>query len=242
MGCGGCRKLGRCVYDDAVNAFRQKAAEADGFVFGAPVHYAHAAGSLLGFMDRLFYSGSADLAYKPAAAVCSARRGGTTASFDDINKFFTINQMPVVSARYWNNVHGTCAEDVERDEEGLGNLRALGRNMAWLLRCIEAADVKGVSHITGGGFYENIPRSLKKGCCARINKADVRTPALFQLMQKTGNISEHDMFNTFNMGVGMVLTVPAEQADKALDILHANGEPEAYRLGVIAEGEGVELC
>ena len=88
----------------------------------------------------------------------------------------------------------------------------------------------------------DIPRSLKKGCCARINKADVRTPALFQLMQKTGNISEHDMFNTFNMGVGMVLTVPAEQADKALDILHANGEPEAYRLGIIAEGEGVELC
>ena len=102
--------------------------------------------------------------------------------------------------------------------------------------------VKAISHITGGGFYENIPRSLKKGCCARINKADVRTPALFHLMQKVGGISEHDMFNTFNMGVGMVLTVPAEQADKALEILHANGEPEAYRLGVIAEGEGVELC
>ena len=111
-----------------------------------------------------------------------------------------------------------------------------------VLKVLEEVDVKGISHITGGGFYENIPRSLKKGCCARINKADVRTPALFQLMQKTGNISEHDMFNTFNMGVGMVLTVPAEQADKALEILHANGEPEAYRLGVIAEGEGVELC
>ena len=111
-----------------------------------------------------------------------------------------------------------------------------------VLKVLEEVDVKGISHITGGGFYENIPRSLKKGCCARINKADVRTPALFQLMQKTGNISEHDMFNTFNMGVGMVLTVPAEQADKALDILHANGEPEAYRLGVIAEGEGVVLC
>ena len=111
-----------------------------------------------------------------------------------------------------------------------------------VLALLEQVDVKGISHITGGGFYENIPRSLKKGCCARINKADVRTPALFQLMQKTGNISEHDMFNTFNMGVGMVLTVPAEQADKALEILHANGEPEAYRLGVIAEGEGVELC
>ena len=83
---------------------------------------------------------------------------------------------------------------------------------------------------------------FKAGVVARINKADVRTPALFHLMQKVGGISEHDMFNTFNMGVGMVLTVPAEQADKALEILHANGEPEAYRLGVIAEGEGVELC
>ena len=111
-----------------------------------------------------------------------------------------------------------------------------------VLAAIEAADIRGISHITGGGFYENIPRSLKKGCCARINKADLRTPALFHLMQKVGGISEHDMFNTFNMGVGMVLTVPAEQADKALEILHANGEPEAYRLGVIAEGEGVELC
>ena len=111
-----------------------------------------------------------------------------------------------------------------------------------VLKVLEEVDVKGISHITGGGFYENLPRSLKNGCCARIKKEDVRTPALFQLMQKTGNISEHDMFNTFNMGVGMVLTVPAEQADKALDILHANGEPEAYRLGVIAEGEGVELC
>ena len=84
--------------------------------------------------------------------------------------------------------------------------------------------------------------ALSFSSCARINKADVRTPALFHLMQKVGGISEHDMFNTFNMGVGMVLTVPAEQADKALEILHANGEPEAYRLGVIAEGEGVELC
>ena len=111
-----------------------------------------------------------------------------------------------------------------------------------VLALLETVDVKGISHITGGGFYENIPRSLKKGCCARIKKEDVRTPALFHLMQKTGSISEHDMFNTFNMGVGMVLTVPAEQADKALEILHANGEPEAYRLGVIAEGEGVELC
>ena len=111
-----------------------------------------------------------------------------------------------------------------------------------ILALLEQVDVKGISHITGGGFYENIPRSLKKGCCARIKKEDVRTPALFHLMQKVGGISEHDMFNTFNMGVGMVLTVPAAQADKALEILHANGEPEAYKLGVIAEGDGVELC
>ena len=111
-----------------------------------------------------------------------------------------------------------------------------------VLAVMNEVKVKGVSHITGGGFYENIPRSLKAGCCARIRKADVKTPALFGLLQKTGNVPERDMFNTFNMGVGMILTVAAEDADKALAILHANGEPEAYRLGVIAEGEGVELC
>ena len=100
--------------------------------------------------------------------------------------------------------------------------------------------VKGVSHITGGGFYENIPRSLKKGCAARIAKADVRIPALFDVMQHEGGISEHDMFNTFNMGVGMVLTVAPEDADKAIAILKAHGE-DAYRLGTIVEGDGVEL-
>ena len=109
-----------------------------------------------------------------------------------------------------------------------------------VLALMKEITVKGVSHITGGGFYENIPRSLKDGCCARIAKADVRTPALFELLAKTGNISEHDMFNTFNMGVGMVLTVAAEDADKAIEILKATGQ-DAYRLGVIAEGEGVEL-
>ena len=110
-----------------------------------------------------------------------------------------------------------------------------------VLAVLEQVAVRGISHITGGGFYENIPRSLKKGCCAKIKKSDVRTSGLFALLQKAGNIPERDMFNTFNMGVGMILTVPADQADKALEILHANGEPEAYRLGVIAEGEGVEL-
>ncbi len=104
---------------------------------------------------------------------------------------------------------------------------------------MDEVTVKGVSHITGGGFYENIPRSLKKGCAARI-AADVRTPALFEVMQREGGITEHDMFNTFNMGVGMVLTVAAEDADKTIEILQANGQ-DAYRLGTIVEGDGVEL-
>ena len=111
-----------------------------------------------------------------------------------------------------------------------------------MLALFDKVTVKAVSHITGGGFYENIPRSLPGGFGAKIERRAVKVLPIFELLAKTGNIDEHDMFNTFNMGVGMVLTVPAEQADKALDILHANGEPEAYRLGVIAEGEGVELC
>ena len=111
-----------------------------------------------------------------------------------------------------------------------------------VLKVLEEVDVKGISHITGGGFYENIPRSLKKGCCARINKADVRTPALFQLMQKTGNISEHDMFNTFNMGVGMIVVVSPETADAALSALKAEGI-DAYVCGEIVAGEEkVVLC
>ena len=109
-----------------------------------------------------------------------------------------------------------------------------------VLAVMEKITVKGVSHITGGGFYENIPRSMKKGCCARIHKEDVRTPALFDVMAKAGKIPEHDMFNTFNMGVGMILTVASVDADEALEILKANGQ-DAYRIGTIAEGEGVEL-
>lgn len=128
---------------------RAKLAEADGFVFGAPVHYAHAASSLLGFMDRLFYADGkggtqSNLRFKPAAAVLSARRAGTTAAFEDINKFFTIAQMPIVSSRYWNNVHGNSAEEVEQDAEGLWTMRQLGRNMAWMLKCIEAGRAAGI--------------------------------------------------------------------------------------------------
>ena len=152
MGCNACAKGAGCVVDDAVNRFLPLVKRSDGFVFGAPVHFSHAGASLLGFMDRAFYSelrlsgqNGSQFAHKPAAAVVSARRAGTTCSFDDINKFFTIRQMPIVSAQYWNMVHGNTPEEVERDEEGLGTMRTLGRNMAWMLRCIEAGRAAGIT-------------------------------------------------------------------------------------------------
>lgn len=146
-GCGACRKqkLGKCVVDDIVNVFGEKAKQADGFIFGSPVHYASAAGSLLAFMDRFFYSAGKDtLRLKPAAAVASARRAGTTATLDILNKYFTISEMPVVSSRYWNMVHGSRPEDVYMDEEGMAVMRTLGRNMAYLLKALEAAKAAGV--------------------------------------------------------------------------------------------------
>lgn len=149
MACGRCRETGACIFDDAVNEFRARAEQADGFVFGAPVHYAHAASSLMGFMDRLFYSngkaGALDvLSFKPAAAIASARRAGTTAALDDMQKFFTISSMPIVSSRYWNMVHGCTPEEVEQDQEGLWTMRQLGRNMAWLLKSLEAGREAGI--------------------------------------------------------------------------------------------------
>lgn len=144
--CGACGKLGKCMYDDVVNEVLAEIDTYDGFVFGTPVYYASPNGSMLGFMDRLFYAGAAKMAYKPAAAVTSARRGGTTATFDAMNKYFTINNMPVVSSRYWNMVHGANnkGEDVLQDAEGLQTMRYLGRNMAWLLKCIEAGKKVGI--------------------------------------------------------------------------------------------------
>lgn len=149
MACGRCRETGACIFDDAVNEFRARAEQADGFVFGAPVHYAHAASSLMGFMDRLFYfngkAGAPDvLSFKPAAAVASARRAGTTAALDDMQKFLTISNMPIVSSRYWNMVHGCTPEEVEQDQEGLWTMRQLGRNMAWLLKSLEAGREAGI--------------------------------------------------------------------------------------------------
>ena len=144
IACKRCVQTGKCVFDDVVNTCREKAYEADGFVFGTPVHYGAASGNMTAFMDRLFYSelgGNQNKAFylKPAAAVISARRAGTTAAFDQMNKYFTIQEMPVASSRYWNMVHGAVPEQVEEDLEGLYTMRVLGRNMAYLLKCQEAA-------------------------------------------------------------------------------------------------------
>ena len=137
----------------------KKCEEADGFVFGSPVYYASANGTITAFMDRLFFSGSKRLAYKPAAAICSARRGGTTAALDQLNKYFTINQMPVVSSTYWNMVHGSNAEQVVQDLEGMQTMRNLGKNMAWLLKCIEAGKAQGIDHPTADrGSHTNFIR------------------------------------------------------------------------------------
>ena len=145
VGCGACAKAGKCVFDGGVSEFVEKAREADGFVFGSPVHYASASGSITGFLDRAFYSGSQAFCGKPGAAIVSARRAGTTAAFDQLNKYFGISQMPVVSANYWNMVHGASPADVEQDLEGLQTMRVLARNMAWLLKCIAAGEAAGVA-------------------------------------------------------------------------------------------------
>lgn len=145
IACMKCKDTGRCVFDDIVNEFGKLAKDADGFIFGSPVYFASAAGSMTAFMDRAFYSPDWNIFYlKPAAAVVSARRAGTTAAFDQLNKYFTICQMPVISSSYWNMVHGKTPEDVRQDLEGLQVMRNLGRNMAWFLRCKEAAAQNGV--------------------------------------------------------------------------------------------------
>ncbi len=145
LGCGACIKTGKCVIDDVVNEFVEKAKEADGFVFGSPVHYAGASGAITSFMDRAFYGKAAIYADKPAAAIVSCRRGGATAAFEQLNKYFTISNMPVVSSQYWNMVHGNTPEQVRQDLEGLQTMRTLGKNMAWLLKCIEAGKAAGIA-------------------------------------------------------------------------------------------------
>ncbi len=144
LGCNGCSKTGKCVIDDKVNEFLDKAKEADGFVFGSPVHFAAISGMLSSFMDRVFYGRGNLFSNKVAAGVVSCRRGGATAAFDEVNKYFLMTNMIVVGSQYWNMVHGSKKEDVEKDEEGLQTMRTLGNNMAWLLKSIEAGRKVGV--------------------------------------------------------------------------------------------------
>lgn len=136
--CGACAKTGRCVLEGGVNEAVEALAAADGLIVGTPVHYASPAGALLAFLDRMFYAGAERFAHKPAAAFACARRAGTTASLDVINKYFTISQMPVVSSTYWSQIYGGAPGDASQDAEGLQTARNLARNMAWLLKCIAA--------------------------------------------------------------------------------------------------------
>src|SRR5574344_1515113 len=144
-GCGACRKTGKCVFDgDIVNEIIEKAKTSDGFIFATPVYYAHPTGRILSVLDRVFYAGGREFSYKPGAAVAIARRSGTTASLDVLNKYFTINHMPVVSSEYWNNGFGKNSEEILSDKEGLQIMRTLGLNMAWLLKSIDAGAKVGI--------------------------------------------------------------------------------------------------
>ena len=146
IACQKCVKTGRCVFnDDGVNECIEKLKGADGFIVGSPTYYAGPNGALCAFLDRLFFCKSAPYAFKPAACVVSCRRGGASASFDRLNKYFTINRMPVVSSQYWNSVHGNTPEQVLQDEEGLQIMRTLADNMAWLLQCIEKGREAGIN-------------------------------------------------------------------------------------------------
>ncbi len=149
LGCGKCAELGKCVIEDKVNEFRELAWKADGFVFGSPVHYASLTGNVKSFMDRLFFSefqGNQNRAFrlKPVAGVVVARRCGSATAFSQLNKYFTIQEMFLVSSRYWNNVFALTPDQVPEDKEGLCNMRIIARNMAYLLRCQEAARKAGV--------------------------------------------------------------------------------------------------
>ena len=145
VACGGCAGKGKCVMGDFVNDFIDKAATADGFVFGTPVYYAHPTGRILSIMDRMFYAGSQNFKHKPAAVIASARRGGTTASLDTLVKPLEMVQMPIVSSSYWNMIHGNSPEETLRDLEGVQTMQNLAKNMAWLLKCIEAGKKAGIT-------------------------------------------------------------------------------------------------
>ena len=146
--CGVCRKTGECVFkEDGVNEFVKKAKEADGFVFATPVYYAHPSRRIFDFLDRAFYSADKSVfQFKPGAAVAVARRGGTTAALDALNKYFGISQMPVAGSTYWNMLHGLVAEDAPKDKEGMQTMRNLARNMVWMMRCFAAGKEQGIPY------------------------------------------------------------------------------------------------
>lgn len=148
IACGQCRKTGRCFVNDQVNQVIEKLPEIDGIVLGSPVYYAGPSGQLTAFLDRLFYAGSG-FEGKLGAAIVSCRRGGASAAFDRLNKYFTINSMPVASSQYWNQVHGNTPEEVKQDVEGLQTMRTLANNMAWLLKCIELGKQHGIEKPAG---------------------------------------------------------------------------------------------
>lgn len=142
--CGKCRETGRCIFEDLVNETASRMDEFDGVVVGSPVYYAGPSGQICAFLDRLFHSAAASMAGKLGASVVSCRRGGAASAFDRLNKYFSISNMHIVGSQYWNQVHGFTPEDVRKDGEGLQTMRTLGRNMAWLLKCIEAGRAAGV--------------------------------------------------------------------------------------------------
>jgi multimeric flavodoxin WrbA len=149
--CNHCQKTGQCVFNDGVNEFIKKAEQADGFVFASPTYFAHPSGRIFSFLDRAFYANCKDEIYdafkfKPGAAVIVARRGGTTASLDALNKYFGIAQMPIAGSTYWNQVHGLYADEAPQDEEGMQTMRNLARNMIWMMQCFEAGKKAGVAY------------------------------------------------------------------------------------------------
>ncbi len=147
-GCTACGKCSgnRCIFnDDVVNEALEKCENIDGFIVGSPVYYASANGAVVSLLDRMFYAGGSLLKYKPAAAIASARRAGTTTTLDILNKYFTISCMPIVSSQYWNMVHGNNPDEVKQDLEGFQIMRTLGKNMAWLLKCIESGKENGIN-------------------------------------------------------------------------------------------------
>lgn len=144
IGCGKCRETGRCVFGDGVAEFTEKMKNADGLIVGTPVYYAAASGQLTCFLNRAFFSASASFRLKPAASVSVARRAGCTSAFDQLNKYFSIAEMPIVTSTYWNMVFGAVPSDAEKDEEGAATMRNLARNMAYLLRLKELGEKNGV--------------------------------------------------------------------------------------------------